>query len=509
VAEDTGMTEPVEIDIRALGPLRKIGSGGQGTVYELRGENERLVYKEYSPRVVDDVDVDALIRFVRFGRELNNRDRRLLTSRAAWPLNVVRKDGVIQGFVMPRAPDTYSIEMTWPSGERSRVLGQVQFLLNGDDYLRDRELEITREFRLRFLQDTALTLALFHRLGITVGDLSPNNLLFTRSTAPKCFFIDCDAMRLGEDTVLEQVETPDWRVAELGEENLATPASDSHKFGLLTIRLFAGDQHSRSPMAVPKRLRRLTIRCLSADPDRRPAAGDWPLPIENALKHLPPPRPPQPSPRPPVTPPAWLVEKPLKPPPRQPRTRQNRGRVIAPVVAAAAFLVFLFIVNVNGSSTSPNSLVGARPASAPPPPLVFSYPSLPLITFSPPSFVVPTPPQLTCMALTGYGSGVAENPKMMAAVEDFVCALNYKGIDAIPGTKDATFTTRFQDLQAGAPYHGRTVTGVTKGANGTLRVTFRFEGTTSCLRSTLTLTPLDGGYAVSGFTVPTATTGCG
>jgi hypothetical protein len=130
---------------------------------------------------------------------------------------------------------------------------------------------------LELLHDTARALELFHRLGVVVGDLSPNNLLFTRDRRPRCFFLDCDGMRLRGASVLRAAETVDWQ-APPGEGSAATPATDSYKFGLLCIRLFAGDQSTRDPAALDRaggRLRALAERALAADPRRRPGMGQW------------------------------------------------------------------------------------------------------------------------------------------------------------------------------------------------------------------------------------------
>jgi hypothetical protein len=477
------MTEPVEVDRRWLGPLRRIGSGGQGTVYELVEQNH-LVYKQYSPRVVDDVDVDGLVRFVEFERDLPEEDRLLLASRAAWPRYVVRDDGVVQGFVMARAPDDFQVTMAWPSGERSAVLGQVQFLLNDNDYLRARDLRVTAEFRLRFLYDTAATLALFHRLGITVGDLSPNNLLFTM-VEPQCYFIDCDAMRVGDATVLEQVETPDWRVSDLGDEPLATAASDNHKLGLLAIRLFAGDQHSRDTDVLPKRLRRLATRALDPNPAKRSTPEDWAGPVEMALRNVDTEPPPKPKPR--------RVRKPRPPrQPSRPRVRQFTGTAV--VVGLA---LFWFLMNNNDNN---NSIPFQAGPSTSRPSTVFTLPrfTVPITIPSMPSIALPTL-DLDCLPVTTVGTKVAADAAVVGAIDKFMCTL---------GDDDQ----QFKDLARYAPLFGRTVTAVTKAGNGTLRVTLRFVNftePTECLRTVLTLSPAESGYLVSGATKPAATSGCG
>lgn len=273
------MNDSPEIDHARLGPLRQIGSGGQGKVFELLDKADGSVYKEYSPRVIDDLDVDALRRFTRFAKRLDEPAKIALLGRTAWPQVIVRRDGVVRGFLMRRVPWGYTAELRF-GPEVTRELAQVQFLLNHAAYLRERGLHVSDGFRLEFLRDTAETLALFHRLGISVGDLSPNNLLFSLTDRPRCFFIDCDTMCLHGDSVLPQVETPDWQA---GGGEPGTPASDAYKFGLLVVRLFAGDQQTKDPEAVPVGLRTPVLASLSANPDRRPATADWLKLLEQQL----------------------------------------------------------------------------------------------------------------------------------------------------------------------------------------------------------------------------------
>ncbi|MEV6350091.1 hypothetical protein [Actinoplanes sp. NPDC051851] len=283
------MTEPpvLEVNLADLGPRTRIGTGGQGTVYALV-EDPRLVYKEYATRFVDDVDVTTLHRFVRLGSG-DGADAAALLGLAAWPTAVVRKDGVVRGFLMPRVPPEFTVELRWPSGPSS-VLAQVQYLLNDERYLRARGLHVDDRLRLEFLRDTASALATLHRLGVRVGDLSPNNLLFSPVVRPRCYFLDCDGMRLGDDTVLEQAETPEWHLPADAEE-LGTEASDAYKFGLLAVRLFAGDQQVRDPAVARKRMdgavHRLAVRSLDADPGRRPGLAQWLEPLEKVITKTP------------------------------------------------------------------------------------------------------------------------------------------------------------------------------------------------------------------------------
>jgi hypothetical protein len=260
---------PRPLDVASLGARTVLGSGGQGTVYAVAGP---AAYKEFSV----PVNASALAAMVAFGDALPLDMARGIGEVAAWPTTLVERNGRLCGFLMRQAPPEFEADLQFPSG-RSRRLARVELLLNDDTYLAARSLRIDDRFRLELLYDTARAIELFHRLGVVVGDLSPNNLLFTRDRRPRCFFLDCDGMRLRGASVLRAAETVDWQ-APTGEGSAATPATDSYKFGLLCVRLFAGDQSTRDPASLDRagaRLRALAERALAADPRRRPSMGQW------------------------------------------------------------------------------------------------------------------------------------------------------------------------------------------------------------------------------------------
>ncbi|NMO50890.1 hypothetical protein HH310_06740 [Actinoplanes sp. TBRC 11911] len=263
----------------ALGELTVIGSGGQGTVYaapgQLIGGRAPAVYKEFADPVRKTLNLRALDAMIRLRDEVPASVGHWLDETMAWPAGVVKRDGEVTGFVMRRAPETFHTEIRLPRRRASR-LAQVELLLNDERYLAGRDLLIDDGFRLELLFDVARTLETLHGLGIVVGDLSPTNLLFSRERRPRCFFLDCDSMRLDGSSVLEQAETIDWETP--GNEEIATTATDSYKFALLCVRLFAGDQSTRTASAVDRAgtpLRGLVERGLSTDPGRRPRMSQW------------------------------------------------------------------------------------------------------------------------------------------------------------------------------------------------------------------------------------------
>ncbi|MFG1901458.1 hypothetical protein [Micromonospora carbonacea] len=282
---DDGSTP--EIDIALLGPLTEIGKGGQGRVHRtdaVRINQEwPVVFKEYEPAVLAQLDVGQLRRMVAFVPRLDADTGRWLCERTAWPAALVTRGSAVCGFLMRRIPEEFEFALSHGSGVVTRPAG-FQFLLNPDDYLARIAVPIDDRSRLALLADLARTLTRLHGLGVVVGDLSPNNLLFRLGDRPGSFFIDCDAMRLAGGSVLDQTETPDWEVPQGTGEPLATLATDAYKFGLLAVRLFARDQVSRDPSvlsALSPELAALAARCLTAAPAARPTPADW-IPVLEA-----------------------------------------------------------------------------------------------------------------------------------------------------------------------------------------------------------------------------------
>ena len=80
------------------------------------------------------------------------------------------------------------------SSGMSRELGEFQHLLNDDGFLVRRHLAVSDRRRYELLGEVARALAVFHRHGIAVGDLSPKNLLYSHQ-GTGVYIVDCDAMR--------------------------------------------------------------------------------------------------------------------------------------------------------------------------------------------------------------------------------------------------------------------------------------------------------------------------
>jgi eukaryotic-like serine/threonine-protein kinase len=180
-------------------------------------------------------------------------------------------------------PSVYRFSFTTRTQGSKAMLSTVEFLLNPDSYVSGAGISISERDRLNLLGALAETISRLHAHGVIIGDLSPKNVLFNLNSYASCFIIDCDAVALRGESALDQVDTPEWEVP-LGEKK-GTEASDSFKFGLLAIRLFARDQSSRDPSALSAlspELGRLAALSQDLDPLRRPPPGAWVSTIQAA-----------------------------------------------------------------------------------------------------------------------------------------------------------------------------------------------------------------------------------
>lgn len=272
------------------GSLTTLGTGGEGTVYDLPADSvpqqvqeaavgRRVVYKQF--RTPDSpAEAEHHRAVVEFLRTLGKEQREWLLDRAAWPLAVVEDDGAVCGILMPRVPDRFFRNFPLSGGRTRRGEAGFQMLLNDGRYLDRMGLSLTGEQKYALLAEVSDLLRVLQGGGVVVGDLSARNLMFcqgTGSAAASVYLIDCDSVSVPGSGNPDSMETPGWEVP-AGEEK-QTGDSDRYKFGLLALRLLVGDQQTRDPGRLPEdtagAVTSLVTETLREGTGKRPPLGVW------------------------------------------------------------------------------------------------------------------------------------------------------------------------------------------------------------------------------------------
>lgn len=273
------------------GRLKKLGTGGEGSVYalsvhgaprEVRDlvKGRPLAYKEF---LIPDSAREAehhrsvVEVFGKFGPE----QQEWLLDRAAWPVATVTDNGTVTGIVMPLIPDQFFREFPASGGRTNRAEAGIQLLLNDDRYLQKMRLLLSEKQRYSILLEVCDLLRVLHGGGIVVDDLSARNLMFSLGEgahgAASIHLIDCDSVSTPESVNPNGMETPGWEVPAGVEKQ--TSSSDRYKFGLLVLRLLAGDQRTRGvdrlPAGTPHRVCYMVGRTLVGDLSDLPTFSEW------------------------------------------------------------------------------------------------------------------------------------------------------------------------------------------------------------------------------------------
>lgn len=283
--------QPLTADDPGLAPGRRhqIGDGGQGTVYAL-DDAPQFVFKQFKRSGTFAPDAAELQRLIDLPATLAGSDADYLLSRTAWPFaSVVDRSGQLVGFLMPRLDDRFHHRF----GVRSnpvRKLREWNYLSMRRTYVGNPNLHIGDLGRLetptvlKIVADLARLMALLHRAGIVVGDLSGKNLLWALDPEPQAMLIDCDSIRFsGTAGVIAPKETADWDDPHLAGAP-TSQSSDEYKLGLAAFRAVWAAGTDRPAAAVgghlladgtvaPSDLTRLVQESTTAS--ARPAAEEW------------------------------------------------------------------------------------------------------------------------------------------------------------------------------------------------------------------------------------------
>lgn len=273
------------IGISAVDVGELLGSGGQGTVYELESDPGRLL-KRYKSGV--DVDAAGLETLVGWRKMLSPRDLAVVDKHAAWPLDVVDCEDGTFGILMNRAADTF-----WHDVEGDTLPRDLSwaFMIDAARFVGLEPASPIAAVNIVF--QLATVFDVFHRNGVAYGDLSATNVLWSGGRQPNIFVIDCDAAEvIGRPRALQEAQTPLWNCPWPG---VTGQERDEFKLAMAFLRLFfryegpiaETTRNIQVPIHPP--VTRDAAELLGAGLKQvsiRPNAGDWLLTLRQLERGL-------------------------------------------------------------------------------------------------------------------------------------------------------------------------------------------------------------------------------
>ncbi|MDD1694521.1 MAG: hypothetical protein LUQ71_07335, partial [Methanoregula sp.] len=277
---------------------KRIGSGGEGDVYELLAAPDTMVAKIYHKPL--DTHKQEKLRLM--ARGCNDE----LKGISAWPTDVLstRPGGPVVGFLMPRIPDAEPIHKVYGPTHRKETFPQADW-----------------RFLVRAAKNLAAAFYVIHKYGYVIGDVNEGNILVNDKACVR--LIDCDSFQVRSTECLYycEVGVAHFTPPELQKStNFRLPRTANHdNFGLAVLifqllflgrhpyagvysgkedmpiekaiaefrfaygrnarlKAIAPPPNSTGPAIVPERIARLFEDAFAESGTRnggRPQAGDW------------------------------------------------------------------------------------------------------------------------------------------------------------------------------------------------------------------------------------------
>lgn len=158
----------------------KIGTGGEGSVYELQGQPEFVAKLYHEPPAPEKAA--KLIALAKRGTER-------LHKMSAWPVDVLRDwpDGNVIGFVMRKIAQAEEVHTLHSPKSRLKKFPEASWA-----------------FLLHVATNIARAIAAMHEAGFVVGDVNPKNILVTRQAT--VYLLDCDSFQFADEGKLWRCE---------------------------------------------------------------------------------------------------------------------------------------------------------------------------------------------------------------------------------------------------------------------------------------------------------------
>jgi DNA-binding helix-hairpin-helix protein with protein kinase domain len=154
---------------------KKIGSGGEGDVFEISSSTKNLVAKIYRKEI--DSEKQEKLKLMIQG---SNEDLKRIST---WPTELILsiKTGQICGFMMLKVTDSKPIHMLYGPSHRKQVFPEANW-----------------RFLVRAAKNCAAAFAVIHKYGYVIGDVNEGNILVDKQACIR--LIDCDSFQIrGKD----------------------------------------------------------------------------------------------------------------------------------------------------------------------------------------------------------------------------------------------------------------------------------------------------------------------
>ena len=203
---------------------KKIGSGGEGDVYEIAPHRKDVLAKIYHKPLT--TERQEKLRLMVSGC---NED---LKEFAAWPLDLVHagKQGPVCGFLMQRITDCEPIHRVYGPSHRKEAFPNADW-----------------KFLVRTAKNLAAAVYIIHKYGYVVGDVNEGNILVTKKACVR--LIDCDSFQVqnGGKTYHCEVGVPQFTPPELQKSKdfkmLRTANHDNFGLAILIFLLLFMGRH--------------------------------------------------------------------------------------------------------------------------------------------------------------------------------------------------------------------------------------------------------------------------
>jgi len=203
---------------------KKIGSGGEGDVFEIAPHRMDVLAKIYHKPLTGERQ--EKLRLMVSGC---NDD---LKEFSAWPLDLIHagKNGHVCGFVMPRITDCEPIHKVYGPSHRKEAFPNADW-----------------KFLVRTAKNLAAAFYIIHKYGYVVGDVNEGNILVTKKACVR--LIDCDSFQVQtRDKVYHcEVGVPQFTPPELQKSKdfkmLRTQNHDNFGLAILIFLLLFMGRH--------------------------------------------------------------------------------------------------------------------------------------------------------------------------------------------------------------------------------------------------------------------------